>query len=87
MSVTKPKSRRRQVYYFFSHTRVLNSVPHIMLCKHYYASHAPSSLCLCYLSFPFLFVVLGLEVRTYTLSHSTSPFLCVCEEFVNDMVL
>jgi hypothetical protein len=33
------------------------------------------AICLAYLLYFFFFVVLGLEPRAYTLSHSTSPFL------------
>jgi hypothetical protein len=41
-------------------------------------SHAPSPFCVDYFLiylFIYLFAVLGLELRAYTLSHSTSPFL------------
>jgi hypothetical protein len=34
--------------------------------------------------FFFFFVVLGLELRHFTLSHSTSPLFCVCEGFFQD---
>jgi hypothetical protein len=30
-----------------------------------------------WISFFFFFLVLGLELRIYTLSHSTSPFVCL----------
>jgi hypothetical protein len=35
----------------------------------------PKNLLFIYLGSLFIFVVMGLELRAYTLSHSTSPFL------------
>jgi hypothetical protein len=37
--------------------------------------HRPSNLFIYIFIITFFFVVLGLELRAYTLSHSTSPFL------------
>jgi hypothetical protein len=34
-----------------------------------------SSTCLCALTLAFFLAILGLELKAYTLSHSTSPFL------------
>jgi hypothetical protein len=45
-------------------------ISHLSLCSHKHITTTRGLFCVS--------VVLGFELRGYTLSHSTSPILCVC---------
>jgi hypothetical protein len=69
------QSRRRKGCLFEYSSLKLN-IPFLIICHRHTWVHVSLKyvfiLCVCFL---FFFVVLGLELRAFTLSHSTSPFL------------
>jgi hypothetical protein len=83
--IIKTDSREIKMHILFWWTRTGIWTEGLVLARQvlYYLSHTTTLLALVIFqiracSFFFFLVVLGLELRTYTLSHSTSPlFLCV----------